>query len=135
MRKIIFVLVLALPLGACNPATFFSNLSTLFQASTASIANPVTPTMLYDVENGMTIAFAGLGAYKRSCIAGSIPVSCRASIGKIQAYTRQIKPYLAQLRTFVRTNDQVNAVVVYNTLMGLISGFKAEAAAANIQVQ
>lgn len=138
MKRIISAVmacVIGLSVAGCDPKTFFSNLPTLFQASTASIANPVTPTMLYDVENGMTIAFAGLGAYKRSCVELLIVQSCRATIGRIQVYTRKIKPVLIQLRAFVRNNDQVNATVAYNAVMGLIAGFKAEAAASNVQVQ
>lgn len=131
MRKIILACVIALGVSACT----LEDLKNVFVASTASVANPVTPTMLYDVENGMIIAFAGLNAYKRSCVAGAIPVSCRGTIRRIQVYTRQIKPWLVQLRAFVMNNDQLNAVVVYNTVMGLISGYKAEALAGNVQVQ
>lgn len=90
----------------------------------ASISNPVTRDMLYDVENGAIVAVAGLKAYKRSCVELVIPQSCRGTIQNIQRYTRQIPPYLAQLRSFVRNNDQINAVAIYNILQGLLAQAK-----------
>lgn len=124
MRKIAFALVLAFGLFGC------AGLNLAFQ----STANPITKDMLYEVENGMTIAFAALNTYRRSCNQGLIPVGCKQVLAKIRVYTIQIPPLLKTLRTFVKTNDQVNAVVVYNTIIGLITSFKAEASASGVIV-
>lgn len=129
MRRIIIVLGLALALSGCATA------QKLFEAATtvtASVNNPVTPTMLYNVENGMIVAFAALNAYRSSCQQGLIPPSCRAIIARIQAYTRRLPPMIAELRRFVRTNDQVNAIIAYNLVVTLIQDFRAEATASGI---
>lgn len=128
MRKIILAIALSLSLGACQ-------LGDVFQASTASISNPVTKDMLYQVENGTIVAFAALKAYKKSCVELLLPQSCRQTIKEIQAYTRRIPPILTSLRGFVKNNDQVNAVVAYNTILDLVRNFKAVATANNITVQ
>lgn len=125
MRKILLVLALTLPLGACQ---FFKNVETAFQLGTASVTNPVTKDRLNQVESAAILVFSGLEAWKTSCAQGLLPVSCKAQIGEVQVYTRQIPPYLTQLRVFVRTNDQVNATVLFNQITGLISVVKTQAA-------
>src|SRR5437879_2603443 len=122
MKKLALVMLMAFSLSGC------AGLNLAFQSTT----NPVTKNMLYEVENGMTIAFAGLNTYRRSCDQGLIPASCKATLAKIRVYTIQIPPLLKALRTFVKNNDQVNAVVIYNTIVGLISSFKAEAVASGV---
>ena len=119
MKKLAFVVLMAFGLSGC------AGLNLAFQSTT----NPVTKTMLYEVENGMTIAFAGLNTYRRSCDQGLIPVSCKATLAKIRVYTIQIPPLLKALRTFVKNNDQVNATVVFNQLTDLIGIVKSKAAA------
>lgn len=129
MRKIALALVLALGLAGC------AQLQTAFEAGklvTASYTNPVTKNMLYNVENAMIVAFAGLNAYKQSCAAGAVDVHCHDNVAKIQAYTRQIPPLITRLRAFVKTNDQVNAIVVYNQVVGLINDMKAAAIGAGV---
>lgn len=128
MKKVVLALALSLGLAGCQ-------LGDILTASTASISNPVTKDMLYEVENGTIIAFAGLKAYKKSCVELLIPQSCRATIQQIQVYTRKLPPLITSLRSFVQNNDQVNAVIAYNTVMGLVADFKAIATANNIQVQ
>lgn len=125
MRKIILGLVLALSLAGCST---FKNIETAIQFGTASVANPVTPTRLNQVENATILVFAGLNAWKTSCAKGLIPPSCKDQIFTVQVYTRQIPPYLVRLRAFVKNNDQVNAVIVFNQLMDTISAIKAQAA-------
>lgn len=125
MRKIILAIALTFTLGGC------ANLQLLTQ----NYSNPITKETLYDVENGLIVAFAGLNVYKKSCRAGTLPVgqaSCDATVGRIQVYTRQLRPLLAQLRTFVKQNDQVNARVVYMAITGLVAGFREEAARSNV---
>ena len=126
-------ILLAASLGGCN-------LPAIFQASTASISNPVTKDMLNDVENSGILIFAGLKAYKKTCVDLVIPQSCRVVIASIQVYTRKLKApdgsgVLATLRSFVKNNDQVNAVLAYNMAMQLMADVRTIAASNNVQVQ
>ena len=131
MKRIILAVTLAFALTGC--ATI-KNIETAVQLGTASIANPVTPTRLNQMESAMTIVFAGLKAWKSSCKKGDIPDSCKKQIADVQVYTRQIPPYLAKLRAFVKDNDQVNATVAFNTILDLISTVKTQAAASGVNV-
>lgn len=126
MRKIILAIILTLSLAGC--ATF-KNIETAIQLGTASIANPVTSTRLNQMENATILVFAGLNAWKASCVKGLIPPSCKDQIFTVQVYTRQIPPYLTRLRAFVKNNDQVNAIIVFNQVIDTISAIKAQAAA------
>jgi hypothetical protein len=131
MKRIIIALALSLSLSGCIT---FAELGTAFQLGTASITNPVTKTRLNQMESAITIVFAGLNAWKSSCAKSLIPVSCREQIAQVQIYTRQIPPYLTQLRGFVKTNDQINATVVFNTLTSLIGTVKSQAAASGASI-
>jgi len=126
MRKLFLAaaMVATIALGGC----------TSLQLITGSTSNPVTPERLYQVENAMIVAVAGLNAYRQSCLKGVADVNCRKNIAAIQVYTRRIPPLLTQARTFVRNNDQVNAIVVYNQIMTLIANFKSTAAAAGVPI-
>jgi hypothetical protein len=126
MRRLILPLLIfaAASLSGCAGARFI----------TASVSNPVTPDVLYQTENIVTVAFAGLGAYRRACILNAVDLRCRENIRAIQPYTRQVRPLLVQLRTFVRTNDQVNAAVIYNQLVAIMNTLQTEAVARGIQI-
>jgi hypothetical protein len=130
MKKVL-VLVLALGLGGCAQ---LQNLGTAISIGTTSIANPVTTERLYQMENAAIIVFTGLKEWRRLCVAGQINATCKDQIRAVQVYTRQIPPYLVKLRAFVRNNDQVNAIVIFNTLTDIISTVKARAAANNVQI-
>lgn len=130
MRKIILSLVLALSVAGCNLSGALQSVSLV----TASYTNPVTPDMLNNAENGAIIVFSALKVYKQTCIAGTIPASCRQVIASVQVYTRRLPQALRDLRVFVRNNDQVNAVTAYNTLIQIMSDFKSVASANNIPV-
>lgn len=127
MKRLLAVGLLALSLAGCST---LSNIGTAISIGTTSIANPVTKERLYEVENAAIVLASGLNAWKRACIEGAIPVACRAQIANVQIYTRQIGPYLVSLRKFVKTNDQVNAVVVFNQLSDVIGIVKNRATAA-----
>ena|SRR5436190_3172751 len=131
MRKIVLAAMLTLSIGGCAS---LQNAQTAIQLGTTSIVNPVTETRLNQIESAVTIVFAGLKAWKTSCQQGLIPASCRGQIYTVQVYTRQVPIYLTQLRTFVRSNDQVNAIVVYNNLTSLIGAIKSAAAANGVNV-
>lgn len=124
MRKLLTVTLIAVSLSGCAGLKLI----------TSSAGNPVTPDVLYQVENTITVAFAGLNAYRRACVLNAVDLRCRENIRAIQPFTRKIPPLLTQLRTFVRVNDQVNAVVVYNELVQLVSNLKSLADAKGIQI-
>jgi hypothetical protein len=126
MKRLVPVLTLSLALfggGCAQLQTLTGDLSLV----TKSIANPVTPADEVAVEVALGGARDLLEVYKNACIAGSADVNCKANIAQIQVYTRQIKPLVAQLRTFVDTNDQINAAAVYNSLKALYTTVKSTA--------
>ena len=131
MKRIILVLVLTLLLSGCQ---LFAKLQTLTDLGNASVANPVTKTRLNQMERAVTLVFSGLATWKDLCAKGQINVDCKEQIGEAQVYTRQIPPYLIRLRTFVKTNDQVNATVVFNSILDLIGEVKARAAVGGVAV-
>jgi len=128
MKKL---LALALVLGLAGCAQLGQALQ-VGSLVTASYTNPVTPTMLYQVENGAIIIVAGLGAYKKACLQGVADVNCKANVRKIQVYTKQVRALLPSLRTFVKANDQINAVTVYNEIVSLIGQVKTTAASSGV---
>jgi hypothetical protein len=125
VKRIILALTLSLSLAGC--ATLEA-VTTGIGLATKSIANPVTKSEEAQVELALDTAVQALLTYKRACIAGSADKNCKANIAQIQAYTRQIPPLVAQLRTFVDNNDQVNATVIYNQLTALYANVKGAAA-------
>lgn len=131
MKKLISIALVALSLGGCAA---LKNIETAIQLGTASATNPVTITRLNQMESAVTLVFAGLNAWKKSCVQALLPVSCKTQIADVQVYTRQIPPYLTQLRAFVETNDQVNATVLYNQIVDLIGTVKSQAAAGGVNI-
>lgn len=127
MRKVIAAVLVAGMLGGCANMPSLSTIGTGISLATKSVANPVTENELYEIEASVSIVVKALVAYRRACIAGSADKSCRANIAAIQRYTRQLPPYLVQLRTFVRANDQLNAANTYNSLAALLSQAKQTA--------
>lgn len=131
MRKILAICLVAFSLGGC---AMLQKIQTAVELGTASIANPVTKDRLHDMEAAVTLVAVGLNAWKQSCAQGVINANCKSQIASVQVYTRQIQPYLAQLRQFVKTNDQVNATVVFNNITSIISTVKAQAAQSNVAI-
>jgi hypothetical protein len=122
MRKI--VLLLALVLGGC---TAIKDAGTAVSVATTSVTNPVTKDRLAQIEIAANIPLTGLVVYRRACIKGVADSHCRANIAVIQAYTRQLPPYITQLRGFVNNNDQINAVVIYDQITALLTKVKSTA--------
>jgi type IV pilus biogenesis protein CpaD/CtpE len=131
MKRIILALTLSIALAGCAQLEAITGGISL---ATASVANPVTPTKEGEIELALNSAVQVLITYKRACLAGSADKNCRDNIRQIQAYTRQIKPMVAQLRGFVDNNDQVNAVVVYNQLTTLYTNMKAAAGSLGVSI-
>lgn len=125
MKSVALALVLATSLGGC---AFLKNVETAFTLGTASVANPVTKDSLNQVESAAILVFTGLKAWKTACVQALLPPSCKAQIGTVQVYTKQIPPYLNQLRAFVKNDDQVNATVAFNNITALIATVKTQAA-------
>lgn len=125
MKKLLIVPLLCLSLGGCAS---LQAIGTAFQLGTASATNPVTKDRLYEIETTISLVFSGLNAWKKTCVQGLINATCKDQIAAVQVYTRQIPPYLRQLRVFVKTNDQVNASVVFNTLTTLVTTVRTQAA-------
>jgi hypothetical protein len=131
MRKIILALTLSLSLAGCAQLQAITGGLSL---ATASVTNPVTQTKEAEIELAVDSAIQLLKAYKKACVQGTADVHCRANIGQIQAYTRQMTPLVAQLRAFVDNNDQVNAVVVYNQLAALYATMKSAASSLGVSL-
>jgi uncharacterized protein YceK len=131
MRNLVLILavIFSTALSGC------AEVSRVTEALTVGVQNPVTKQDLYQIENGMIIAFAGLNAYKRVCVQGVIDQSCRDVIRTLQVYTRQLPALLANARTFVRSGDQINARVAYNALLDVYNRFRSIATANNVKVQ
>lgn len=129
MRKYLAIIAVAFALGGCAQ---LSAIGTGVSLITKSVANPVTETELYQIESGINVVVKGLVSYRRLCLQGAVDKNCRANIAAIQRYTRELPPYLVQLRTFVRSNDQINAANTYNTMIALLT--QAKQTAANLGV-
>ena len=134
MRKPLLAVVLLLAFASLPGCATIQSIIDAGKFATASVANPVTPTRLNEAEQALTVVFAAANAWKQACIRGAAETHCRENIATAQAYTRRMPPLLTQLRTFVRTNDQVNAILVYNQIKGLIDAFKSTAAASGVPV-
>jgi hypothetical protein len=129
MYRVILAIALSLSVAGCTLPTLES-LKTAIHFGTASVANPVTPTRLNQMENGLKVVASGLNAWRRSCVQGLINADCKDQIRSVQVYTVQVKPALVRLRAFVRNNDQISAVSVFNDLTDLVGIIKSKAAAA-----
>src|SRR5882672_1910754 len=115
MKKL-FSLILILPLAGCIT---LGEISTGISLATKTISNPVTKAEEAQIELAGDTIIQALLVYKQACIAGTADKNCKSNVAQIQAYTRQVRPLIAQLRTFVDNNDQINASVVYNNLKAL----------------
>lgn len=133
MKKLLIAAALAFGLSAGGCATIDQLVNTA-QIVTKSYTNPVTKDDLYKVESGVSIAFTALNAYKDSCARGLADTNCKANVAAVQVYTRQLPPLLVQLRGFVKNNDQINAITVYNQVVALVTNFKTAAANVGINV-
>lgn len=125
MRKLVAIVLVSLSLAGCAQLQAVSGGLSLI---TKTIQNPVTQDELYAVEASARVLTEALLVYRRACLAGSADKNCRANIEAIQPYTRQVPPLLVQLRLFVKNDDQINAVVIYNRLTSLYATVKSSAA-------
>lgn len=135
MKKILIITIFSLSLAGC--AGFTEKLQIIGQGislATKSIANPVTKNEEAQIELALDAVIDALRAYKQACKDGAVDKNCAANVAQIQVYTRQIKPLVIQLRTFVDNNDQLNASVVYNQLTSLYTNVKSVAANLGVNI-
>ena len=131
LRNLLIAGAIAVAMGGCAQ---LSALGTGFSLVTASVTNPVTPTMLYEAESGFRVAVAALEVYKKACAANAADKSCKVNVAAVQKYTVQIPPYLTQARAFVKNNDQLNAVNTYNALVALITQAQTTATSLGVNI-
>jgi hypothetical protein len=129
MHKILTILLLFAIGGEAGGCSTLQNIGAAISIGTTSVADPVTPTRLNQLESTLTVVFAGLSTWRTTCLQGVLPPACKSQIAAVQVYTRQIPPYLTQLRAFVKSGDQINAVTMFNNIGTLIATVKAQAAA------
>lgn len=134
MKKLLTIGLVAFSLVGCASLPSIHTIETITQLGTASVANPVTKQRLYQIESAITVVFVGLNAWKDQCKSGAIPATCKDQIAHVQIFTRQLPIYLKQLRAFVRSDDQVNAMAVFNRITSTIADVKAQAASNNIKI-
>jgi len=130
VKRIFLVLALSLSIagGGCAPQL------AVLSAVTKTIDNPVTKQDLFQIEASLKLVTTGLKTYRRLCLQGAVDKNCRSNIEAIQPYSSQVYPLLAELSSFVRTNDQVNAIVVYKRLVNIYRSITTEAAARGISL-
>lgn len=131
MRRIILAIGLVVALAGCAQ---MQTAQVAITAATKTIDNPVTNRELFEIEAALRIVTAGLVTYRRACLQGAVDKNCRANIELIQPYTRQVPALLAELRAFVRDNDQVNAIVVYKRLSSIYTNITTEAATRGVNL-
>jgi hypothetical protein len=132
MKKLALAFILIAGLASCAK---LQRVTDVIGLVTTTTQNPISEQTLYNFENGMIVAFAGLNAYKRSCVGGALPESCKGAIRQMQVYTKKMPAVLKQVRTFVKNNDQVNAKIAYDAVVQLMAEFKSIAIANNVKVQ
>lgn len=132
LRNLVGAALLSLTLAGC--ATQFGTITKGIDTLTKSVTNPVTKSDEAQIELALDSAIVVLKGYKTACINGTADANCKANVARVQAYTRQMPPLLAQLRNFVDSNDQINAIVVYNQFTTLYANFKTTAASLGYNV-
>lgn len=131
MRKLAAILLVSLSLAGCAQLQAIQGGLSLV---TKSVANPVTENELYQIEASLQILMTGLVTYRRACLAGNADKNCRSNILAIQPYTKEVPVYLTQLRTFVKSGDQINAANTYNLLVALYGNAKDTAVRLGVNV-
>lgn len=131
MKRLLAIILLGSLVSGCG--IFSDGQKSVLQGGTsitASVENPVTPAILYRLEQVAITATSGLLVYRQQCEAGRIDKSCFDAIASIQRYTRQLKPVFVDLRRYVRANDQINAISLFNKARDIVSQLSAEVAIA-----
>jgi len=132
MRKYLAIVLVSFSLAGvgagCAPQL------AVLSAVTKTINNPVTKEDLFQIEASLKLVTTGLKTYRRLCLQDAVDKNCRSNIEAIQPYSRQVEPLVVELTSFVRTNDQINAIVVYKRLVNIYTSITTEAAARGISL-
>lgn len=131
MRRFLIAGAIVLVLGGCAQ---LQSIGSGLSLVTKSVANPVTKAEEVQIEIAFDAAVKLLQAYKSACQQGHADVHCRTNIAQIQAQTRNVPALLAQLRSFVDRNDQINATVIFNQLVALYGNVKNFATTAGVNL-
>lgn len=124
MKKIILALALAISLTGC--AGMSKSLLEGGSSILASADNPITSERLFQIEASFSTAASAALAYRRSCIRGALPRSCRDHVERIRPVAGLVRrTLLPQLRAFVRQNDQVNALRIFFEIKGLVDNLRS----------
>lgn len=131
MRKLVAIMLVALSVAGCAQ---LQTASTVLNAATKTYDNPVTEQELYQIEASLRIVTVGLVTYRRECLKGTVDKNCRANIEAIQPYTRQVPALLVELRSFVKTDDRVNGILVYKRLSNLYNQIITQSTARGVNL-
>lgn len=133
MRKVIFAVVLALPLSGCLT---FGELGSAFNFATTSIGNPVTATNVYQVKNGYAVAAELAVEYRRYCWSASYKVlmtdpvanklckSRRPITRAIMAADQKAFFAVSTAENFVRDNPTLSAASVISAAVKAVTDFR-----------
>lgn len=124
MIRLLAILVLGLSLSGC-----------LAHKIVAGVDNPVTPQMMYNVEQTAVVVVSSLNTYRTLCVQKVIDQKCRDTIIQLQSFTRPAAKQLVTLRAYFRNNDRLNAINAYNTLVALLADARAVALTNGVAVQ
>lgn len=130
MRKLLLTTCLAFSLAGCGNQSILTGGNCI----TCDIPNVITMDELYKAENGLIVVEVGMNTYKSLCREGVIPDSCEGILIKLKKYNKIGRTLLKSVRSFVKQNDQINAVIVFGQLKQLILQLQGEATAAGVQI-
>lgn len=130
MRKLLLTTCLAFSLAGCGGQSILTGGNCI----TCDIPNVITMDELYKAENGLIVVETGMIFYKNTCRQGLIPDSCEAVLIKLKKYNKVGRILLKSVRSFVKQNDQINAVKVFVQLKQLVIQLHGEAIAAGVQI-
>lgn len=138
MKRYLAIFVVALSLGGCAGTVERIAESTLGLpegALTEQYNNPITWQMSAQIQQGLRVVVAGLRTHKRLCERSVLPPSCVDDVNRLQGYVRDARPVIAELRVFVKKNDQVNARLAFNTVVGIIKTLRQDAVRSGVPIQ
>lgn len=138
MKRYLAIFAVALSLGGCaGTAERLAEGALNLPAGvlTESIDNPITPQRSAQIQQSLRVVVAGLRTHKRLCERAVLAASCVDDVNRLQGYVRTARPLIYQLRDFVANNDQINARIVFNKLVAIITDLRRDAVNAGVTIQ
>lgn len=115
MRKLAFVLAATLALGGCAQLqNFFS-----------TVTNPITADNLVQAELAYGAVLAVAVGYRTSCVARTIPPSCRTVVPKLQAADQKVQGALVAAKNFIKNNPTISPATSISAVELAIADFQA----------